>query len=135
MSRFVAAVQEQIGVRECFMGIFDEEAEKMIGEAAASASREAQAKEQSAEIARVIGDDLTKYLGTHPPGYDVEIGVHEDRITARKKATGDTLEITCTGLGGFQVTIDGSNCETTNNSGMARIVIQWLQSKPHQTGV
>jgi hypothetical protein len=114
------------------MGIFDEEAKKMVGEAAASANREAQAKEQRTEIARIVADDLTKYLGTHPPGYDVEIGVHEDKITARKKTAGRTLEITCTGLGGFQVTIDGSKSETTNNSGMARIVIQWLQSEPHQ---
>jgi hypothetical protein len=112
------------------MGIFDEEAKKMVEEAAASANREAQAREQRVEIARGVADDLTKYLEGHPPGYDVEISIQEDRVIARKKTTGDTLEITCLALGGFQITIDGSKSESTNNSGMARSVIQWLQSKP-----
>jgi hypothetical protein len=83
------------------MGIFDDEAKKMVDEIAFAERQDAQRKAELSPIARKVSEDLMSYIGRHPrpQGPDIEIGVNENRITLRKKTTSDTLEIVCTGNG------------------------------------
>jgi hypothetical protein len=111
------------------MGIFDEEEKKMKEEIAAAERKEAQRKAERGQVARKVAEDLQNYIGTHPrpQGPDIDVGVHEDRITLRKKTTSNTLEIVCNGREAFEMTIDGRPHGPANQSIMARAVFDWLK--------
>jgi hypothetical protein len=77
----------------------------------------------------------THYIGRHPAGYEISIGVHEDTIRlVIKKPTTHTFEITCTGPDSFEVAIERIKVGPTNRSGMARAVIQWAETHCPQNG-
>jgi hypothetical protein len=101
------------------MGIFDEEEKKMAEEADAVSRAEAQTKAEHSQVAGKIAEDLTSYMGSHPRDQEIDIGVHENRVSLRKETTSNTFEITC-------IAVDGDTRGSANKSAMARTVIRWL---------
>ena len=108
------------------MGIFDEEEKKMADEASAASRAEAQTKAEHNQVAGKIAEDLTSYMGSHPRNQNIDIGLHENRVSLRKKTTSNTFEITCIGGDAFKMAVDGETCGSSNKSAMARSVIRWL---------
>ena len=108
------------------MGIFDEEEKKMAEEADAVSRAEAQTKAEHSQVAGKIAEDLTSYMGSHPRDQDIDIGVHENRVSLRKETTSNTFEITCIGRDAFKMAVDGDTRGSANKSAMARTVIRWL---------
>jgi hypothetical protein len=108
------------------MGIFDKEEKKMVEEAAAANRAEEQRKAEHNEVAHNVAEDLTSYMGNHPRNQDIDIGVHDNRVSLRKKTTSKTFEITCIGGDTFKMTVDGETRGSSNKSAMARSVIRWL---------
>ena len=108
------------------MGIFEEEAWQMAEEAAVHQRQEAQRAAEIAQVVRTVNEDLMSYIGNHPRQQSIEISVHENRITLRKKTTSNTLEITCIEQDHYEVAIDAAQATMANKSHMARAVIEWL---------
>ena len=67
------------------MGIFDEEEKKMAEEAGAVTRAEAQTKAEHSQVAGKVAEDLTSYMGSHPRDQSIDIDVHENRVSLRKK--------------------------------------------------
>jgi hypothetical protein len=111
------------------MGIFDEEEKKMADEMAAAERQKDQRAAELNQVARKVAEDLTSYIGTHPrpDGPDIEIGVHENRVTLRKKTTSNTVEVVCLARGSFETKIDGRTRGIGNQSAMAQGVFYWLK--------
>ena len=108
------------------MGIFDVEEKKMAEEADAVSRAEAQTKAEHSQVAGKIAEDLTSYMGSHPRDQDIDIGVHENRVSLRKETTSNTFEITCIGRDAFKMAVDGDMRGSANKSAMARTVIRCL---------
>lgn len=124
------------------MGLFDDEAKKMAEESAAQARAGAQEQAEQNQVARRISDELLSYIGNHPSNEDIEVGVDQNKITVRRKSPGRTLEITSQHRNTFslketagfqkQVAVQPRKTipsGTTNGSGMARAVIEWLNEQ------
>lgn len=99
----------------------------MADEAAAYIRRQERQKVERNGVAEQVGEDLASYIGTHPPGKSIEISVHENVVSLRKKTTSDTLEITYTEYEVFEVTMDGKFATSGDQSAMTRCVIDWLK--------
>ena len=65
-------------------------------------------------------------MGNHPRDQSIDIGVHENRVTLRKKTTSNTFEIAYIGGDAFKMAVDGETRGSSNKSVMARTVIRWL---------
>lgn len=109
------------------MGIFDEEEKKMADEIAAAERQQAEQMARLGQLAHKVSQDLITYLANRPRprGPDIDIGVHENRITLRKRTTSNTMEIVCTGRGIFEIRVDGDP-HVANQSTMARSVLGWV---------
>jgi hypothetical protein len=109
------------------MGMFDDEEKKMADEAAADARREEQQKAELRQVARKVGDDLVSYMGNHPRPQSIDISVHDNMVSLRKKTTSNALDIKCTGRNSFEVAIDEKFATGGNQSDMVRGVFDWLK--------
>jgi hypothetical protein len=108
------------------MGIFDEEEKKMAEEADTANRAEEQRKAERSEVAHNVAEELTSYMGNHPRDQSIDIDVHENRVSLRKKTTSNTFEIACIGGDTFKMAVNGDTRGSVNKSTMARTVIRWL---------
>jgi hypothetical protein len=107
------------------MGMFEDEEKKMADEVAAEVRQQAEKKAERNRVAHAVQEDLRSYMAKHPPGQDVDISLYENLVSLRKKTSGNTLDIKCSGY--FELIIDGKVAISGDQSTMARAVIDWIK--------
>jgi hypothetical protein len=92
---------------------------------------EAELKAQCVREAGRVSDHFVRYIGEHPNIYGptILVGVEDNRVTLRKKASDDRMEITVTAIlpPKYRLSGAGASKVEVDNRGMTGKVIDWMK--------
>ena len=109
--------------------MFEDRMREKAAEAAKATAAEDRCKAERGRVAVQVSEQLIQYIGKNPNiyGHTIEVGVQDDRVTARKKASADSIEIMALSPTKFQLSVNGASQEEVDRKGMIDTVVDWMR--------
>lgn len=108
--------------------MFEDRVRAKAADAEKTRAAEKELQAQRGRVAVQVSEQLIAYIDKYPDPYrpTFAVRVEADRVTVRKKASPEKMEITTLSPTTFQLSFNGAFTEETDRNGMIDAVLEWM---------